>query len=268
MSISAQAPHTLKDDKTSVSDLVQLHEQLRASRERVRSIDAKRASLLSERQGLLDVAAERAHATFASVCDFLPISIVARTSADAEPASADAEPVSANAEARSEPGEIRKKRLRPHPIVASTFQPPDASVAQSLRSPSISPHSTTAIFINNDVPLCSQQTLRILDAAINQEAQRFTRPMFSKPVDDQDAPEYYEWIEKPSDLQTLRNSVAALGASETMLWREFDGNMRQIVANTVLYNGPDHIVTRLAYDLYRTTAKAMKASALKPVYVK
>ncbi|KAI5525645.1 bromodomain family [Trichomonas vaginalis G3] len=77
---------------------------------------------------------------------------------------------------------------------------------------------------------------------------------FRLPVNKELLPQYYEIVDDPQDLQTIRQN---LENKEIRSIREFKRNMGLIWSNAILFNGKDSEYSNLARELQKTFEKLM-----------
>lgn len=78
---------------------------------------------------------------------------------------------------------------------------------------------------------------------------------FREPVDEKEAPMYYQVIEQPIDLKTIENKIINRGYKEL---KEIELDFKLMVNNCETYNGPKNGYTLMAYAVWRAFKKAVK----------
>lgn len=82
------------------------------------------------------------------------------------------------------------------------------------------------------------------------DAQPFLVPVNSKKV-----PDYYKLIKTPIDLQTIQKRIMEKAYKNR---HAFLDDMRLLVDNSQLYNGPGHLITQSAENLYYVTLQRVE----------
>lgn len=81
---------------------------------------------------------------------------------------------------------------------------------------------------------------------------------FLLPVNPKKVPDYYKVIKKPLDLQTIRKRVIEKAYKNR---DAFLDDVRLLVDNSQLYNGPNHLITHSAESLYQMCLRRVDEKA-------
>jgi hypothetical protein len=77
---------------------------------------------------------------------------------------------------------------------------------------------------------------------------------FAEPVSTKIAPDYYEIIKRPMDLKTIRNKIKTFDYRSR---EEFLTDVRQMVENCHLYNGPSHLLSAHADNILQVAINSV-----------
>ena len=123
---------------------------------------------------------------------------------------------------------------------------------ESPRPGKVKHFKNAQIEIRSDTYVNKRAVLVTIEELIIQESKLYTQPVFAKAVSQELYPSYKDVVDNPIDLETLSIEISGIQISEFKWWF-VDKQLRQMICNSVLFNGPDDSdgITRFAFETYR-----------------
>ena len=95
----------------------------------------------------------------------------------------------------------------------------------------------------------------MVDACVREDRNR----IFTQRVTEKEAPNYFEYVKNPMDLSVIKGKTKR---REYRNLDQFRDDLELLRQNSILYNGPTHVVTDIAKDLERVALKKISENNL------